>query len=182
MRIISGRLKGRRLRVPKTPNLRPTQDKVKESLFNILLNDYQSLSRLKVLDLCCGSGALGLEAWSRGVESVTFIDINTQYIHRNLSHLKLSQEKGLSIKRQDCRRFFNQVKDTYDWVFFDPPWKEKRLYEQCFKALETKKFLKAESTLVCEHKKGFELPLLPDSYRIKCYHYGDTMLSLIKKV
>lgn len=181
MRIISGYLKGHRLLLPKTALLRPTQDKVKESLFNILLNNYIDLNKIKVLDLCCGSGALGLEAWSRGVNSVTFVDANTKYIQKNLEHLKLSHEQNLQVKRQDCRRVFKQSQWDYDWIFFDPPWQEKQLYEHGFKALSKVGFLKAGATFICEYQKGLLLPSLPDSMSIKCYNYGDTMLSLIVK-
>lgn len=120
LRIISGRFKGRNLVSFKAPHIRPTTDRVKESLFNKIQGQVQGA---KVLDLFAGTGSLGLEAISRGAEHVHFVDdspLSLKILRKNLSHLGL--EEGFHIQRSDVSRFLKSYQgEPFDLVLIDPP-------------------------------------------------------------
>ncbi len=132
MRIIAGSSGGRRLFVPKT-ELRPTMDRVKAAIFSSL---GERVPGAKVLDLFAGTGALGLEALSRGAASVTFVESDRQAIaaiERNLT------ETGLRgrIRSQDVFTFLGQAStaETYDLIFADPPYDKSKLGDAFTKLL-----------------------------------------------
>jgi 16S rRNA (guanine(966)-N(2))-methyltransferase RsmD len=122
MRIVSGRLGGRRLIVP-SGTARPTTDRVREALFSSLQSRIDFSGRT-VLDLFAGSGALGLEALSRGAEQISFVDQSTRAvsaIRRNVEIL--SAEDCCQIYRDDAVRFLKRLRgDSFDLVFADPPY------------------------------------------------------------
>ena len=126
MRIISGSLKGRKLIPPKGLEVRPTADRAKETLFNIISNRY-SLEGAKVLDLFCGSGAVGFECISRGADEIVFVDLNTQLVTQNAAHLKV--EHLSTILRADAIKFLDSSSDKFDYLFADPPY-DFKFYEQ----------------------------------------------------
>lgn len=115
MRVVAGAFKGRRLSVP--PGARPTADRVREALFSIL----GEVAGARVLDLYAGSGALGIEALSRGADFATFVDRDrraVQAIARNVEGLGATAE----IRREDALRFLARVDEAFDLVFVDPPY------------------------------------------------------------
>jgi 16S rRNA (guanine966-N2)-methyltransferase len=121
VRITGGRLGGRRIVAPKGARTRPTSDRVREALFQIL----GSLDGARVLDLYAGSGALGLEALSRGAAEATFVDSAAPAIaavRRNLETLDLAAE----VRRSDARAFLRNAQRAsrfYDLVLLDPPYR-----------------------------------------------------------
>ena len=120
MRIIAGSAKGHKIFAPKGKTIRPTIDRVRESLFNIL---QPIIFEAKVLDLFAGTGAFGIEALSRGAKHVTFVDhwlpaINS--IKRNLNETKL--DAFASIYYQDSICFLKKNINRYDIIFVDPPY------------------------------------------------------------
>lgn len=120
MRIISGKYRGMKLTPFDGSEIRPTADRVKESLFNILA---ASVPDCRALDLFCGSGALGLECISRGAQEVCFNDISPRSIAvltRNLQ--KLKGEKNYKITRLDFAACLKSVKGRFDIIFIDPPY------------------------------------------------------------
>ena len=123
MRIISGRFKGRRLTAPAGMDTRPTADRIKESIFNILGH---SIRNTKVLDLFAGTGALGIEALSRGAESAVFVDQADKAvsaIRHNVRRLEV--EDRINIIRWNIRKNLNcltSIKRNFDLVFMDPPY------------------------------------------------------------
>lgn len=121
MRIISGKYRSLTLAEFRGEEIRPTADRVKESLFNILSAKVQSA---RVLDLFCGSGALGLECISRGAEEVIFNDISKDSIavlKKNLTRLKDAENyKILNLNFSDC---LNMLTGKFDLIFLDPPYK-----------------------------------------------------------
>jgi 16S rRNA (guanine966-N2)-methyltransferase len=119
MRIISGRLKGRKLIPPKGKELRPTSDRAKETLFNILASRY-NLSGAKAADLFCGSGAFGLECISRGAEAVVFVDFNTELAKRNAEALGVADM--CTFIRGDALAFVQNTDDRFEILFADPPY------------------------------------------------------------
>jgi 16S rRNA (guanine966-N2)-methyltransferase len=118
MRIIAGQFKGRRLAGPEGPRLRPTSDSLRETLFNIL---GPSLEGANVLDAFAGTGAVGLEALSRGATGVTFIERDRQAITLLEGNIRLcGAGKACAIVKDD---FFDvAVTDMFDLVFLDPPY------------------------------------------------------------
>jgi 16S rRNA (guanine966-N2)-methyltransferase len=117
VRVVAGEFKGRRLAAPRGARTRPTADRVREALFSML----GDVSGARVLDLYAGSGALGIEALSRGAESAVFVERDTRaaaVIERNLASLGLEEQ----IVRQDAPRFLARVEGMFDLVFCDPPY------------------------------------------------------------
>jgi len=117
MRIVAGEFRGRRLAAPRGARTRPTADRVREALFSML----GDVSGARVLDLYAGSGALGIEAISRGAGSAVFVERDPRAvaaIERNLESLGLEQE----VLRQDAVRFLARAEGTFDLVFVDPPY------------------------------------------------------------
>ena len=117
MRVIAGDLGGRRLRAPRSDAIRPTGDRVREALFSIL----GDLEGLAVLDLYCGTGALGIEALSRGALAATFVDLDPGPAERNVSDLGIGPEA--TVQRADALRFLEGDPGTYDLVLCDPPYR-----------------------------------------------------------
>ena len=123
MRIITGRARGMRLKTPKNFLTRPTADRVKESLFNILSGQINFSEINSVLDIFAGTGALGLESISRGASSATFIDTaTTEIIQENLSRAKF---EGCTVLRGDFEKILRRLSKagaTFDLIFSDPPY------------------------------------------------------------
>jgi len=124
MRIISGHLKGRQLKAFKAEHIRPTTDRVKETLFNILMAD---IPEARVLDLFAGTGNLGIEAYSRGAREVEAVESNRQslkIIRENISLLKI--ESGFRVVAQDVFQYLKSYKGlAFQVIFIDPPFTEK---------------------------------------------------------
>jgi 16S rRNA (guanine966-N2)-methyltransferase len=117
VRVVAGEFKGRRLRAPRGMRTRPTADRVREALFSML----GDVAGARVLDLYAGSGALGIEALSRGAHSAVFVDRDPRAaaaIGENLRTLGLDE----GVRRQDALRFLASADGPFDLVFVDPPY------------------------------------------------------------
>ena len=122
MRIIAGTLKGRRLQSPDWAGLRPTSDRLRETLFNVLA---RRVDGARVLDACAGSGALGLEALSRGARAVTFVDADpraTRYITAHVDRLGVGAQCRIVCARLPQAAATGRLGDTFDLVLLDPPY------------------------------------------------------------
>ncbi|KPK59373.1 MAG: hypothetical protein AMJ59_11445 [Gammaproteobacteria bacterium SG8_31] len=117
-RIIGGRWRGRRLNFPSMNGVRPTGDRVRETLFNWL---QPVIEGARCLDLYAGSGALGLEALSRGAGEVVFVDRQAPLVRAIEGHLRTLGAEGASCVCQDALRFLRGPAKTFDLVFLDPP-------------------------------------------------------------
>jgi 16S rRNA (guanine966-N2)-methyltransferase len=118
LRITGGELGGRRIHAPKGAKLRPTTERVREAVFSIL----GDVSGARVLDLFCGTGALAIEALSRGAAEATLVDTHPAAARRNLESLELTGRARAV--RSDAARFLRRVESgTYDLVLCDPPYK-----------------------------------------------------------
>jgi len=127
MRIIAGKYKGQQLVTAKDHSIRPTTDRIKEYIFEILGN---FVVDALVLDLFAGSGNLGLEALSRGAQSATFVDksqSSLRVLRRNLGKLKVAEPT--QVIKKDVLTFLRQNKQPYDLIFADPPYKWDRYIE-----------------------------------------------------
>jgi 16S rRNA (guanine966-N2)-methyltransferase len=124
VRVIAGRFGGRRLSAPRGARTRPTSDRVREALFSVL----GDLEGARVLDLFAGSGALGIEALSRGAAEATFVDsapVALRALRDNLTALQIGAEVA-EVRRADARSFLRSARKTgreYDLVFLDPPYR-----------------------------------------------------------
>ena len=126
MRIISGKYRGRNIISPKGRNVRPSASLVRESVFNILSSRLQIDDSITLLDLCCGTGSMGLEAISRGVEDVTFVDTDTTCVEQNLQNFALKHDHRKQIIRADVARFVANIPTdyVYDICIIDPPYQK----------------------------------------------------------
>jgi len=151
MRIIAGRLKGRRLGSFKADHIRPTTDRVKETLFNILMND---IPGVRVLDLFSGTGNLGIEAYSRGAEYVELVESHKgslKIIQENLKSLQI--EKEIRVSPVDVFRYLKSYKGPpFQVILIDPPFTEKWA-DQVMQALQTSQVATAGTLAFIESSK-----------------------------
>ena len=114
MRVVAGRFKGRTLHAPRGTGTRPTSDKVRGAIFNVL----HDVEGLRVLDLFAGTGALGIEALSRGAADAAFVDTDPSAVERNLAAVGVDAR----VDDRDALHFLATAGDRYDLVFIDPPY------------------------------------------------------------
>ena len=178
MRIIGGRLRGRKLQTFRGSEVRPTADRVRESLFNILGRKFIDAN---VLDLFAGTGALGIEALSRGARSAVFVDNSAQSLAvlcKNLDRCALRHH--CRTIRWDITRNLKCLKEypeTFDLVFLDPPY-HCGLVPATLQRLEESGCLASEAVLAAEHEIGAKFDI--ESSRFTCTdnrRYGRTALS-----
>lgn len=175
MRIITGLLKGRKIEIPKTLNVRPTSDRTKEGLFSTI-DARMYIRNTKVLDLFAGSGNLGFEAISRGAESVLFVD----YDRKNIRHIEqLAKEfevdHQIRMSSTTVEEFLNIPGIPYDFIFCDPPYSYSGMDEMVEKILNNG-WLKPSGWLILEHDKHHDF-----SDHEKCIivkEYGRTIVSI----
>ena len=119
MRIVAGELKGRRLASPprRSATVRPTSDRVREAVFSIL----GEIEGARALDLYCGTGALGIEAISRGAAQATLVDTHTALARRNVVDLGIGD--SCEVVRSDARLYLRRTRGSFDLVFCDPPYR-----------------------------------------------------------
>lgn len=178
MRIIGGSFKGRKLKEPSDEKIRPTSDKVKESLFNIL---GQRLDGLKVLDLFSGSGALGIEAASRGAEEVVFCDKDIKSVRLTEENLALIKS-NFKVINADCFTAVKMLENKkFDIIFCDPPYRDD-FSERLLKDFSENGLLADDGIIVYE-TSSLNLPCVSEEYIIKDTRtYGKIRLSFIKKI
>lgn len=180
MRIITGKARGLKLVTPKDYRVRPTADRVKEALFNIIAT---KIPGTKVLDTFAGTGNLGLEAWSRGASEITFIDFSIdslKLVKANIEKARATKDctvmKGDSL---DCMVRLSHQGKLFDIIFSDPPY-NKGLNEKVVKTLLAHSLLRPQGLLVLEHSLEEEpLSYLPAGWEVRTEKYGDTKISLI---
>lgn len=166
IRIIGGQWRGRKLPVPDSAGLRPTTDRVRETLFNWLAPDIQEA---RCLDCFAGSGALGLEALSRYAASATLLELErsvAQQLSQNLQTLRATQAK---VVQTNTLQWLSQPGEQFDVVFVDPPFR-KGLLQETLTLLEQNGWLAAEALIYVESEVENGAPVAPanwDLYREK---------------
>ncbi len=188
MRITGGDLKKKRLFCPKGLKIRPTTDKVREALFQIIsANFFDDFSELVALDLFSGTGALGIEAISRGVTHCVFVEkssLSIKYLKRNLRDLGLISKA--KIIKKDTYKYLNSTEVsglTYDLIFCDPPY-EKGHLQRLINVFEEKNvLLSAKGVLIVEERKSalFNNEQLKLLELVMVKRYGDTKLFFFRK-
>ena len=180
MRIITGKARGLQLTVPKNYDVRPTADRVKESVFNIIGS---KIINATVLDLFAGTGNLGLESWSRGAKSVTFIDESKESLRLVKSNIaKCRAEADCTVLKGSAPQVAERLAQQgvrFDFAFCDPPY-NKGWVQQIIGLLGRSPFLQNGGYLVVERSVHDELPLLPDGCElVRTQHYGETIIDFI---
>ncbi len=177
MRIIAGEAKGRKLIVPKNLDIRPTGDRVKESIFN-MISPY--VGGAVVVDVFAGTGNLGLEAISRGAEKVYFVDsspLSLEMVKENISITGFSEQS--SIIKGHYERALKDIPQKADIFFLDPPY-NKGYVMDCVRCISSYEKVSHEGILVIEHNKEE----VPDKYEkfqlIKRKRYGITTISILR--
>ena len=163
MRIIAGKFRGKQLSSPEDDAIRPTADRVRESLFNILASRLgPNFDGLRVLDLFAGTGALGLEALSRGASNVVFVDTGAEARGLIRDHIEAFGAGGVAkLLRRDATSLGPAgTMGPVDLVFLDPPYGQ-GLGEQALASLRAGGWLKSETLLVLEEASGATVELPP---------------------
>jgi 16S rRNA (guanine966-N2)-methyltransferase len=161
LRIIGGAWRGRKLRFPAGTHIRPTPDRVRETLFNWL---GARVAGSRCLDLFAGSGALGLEALSRGAAHVTFIEQDTVAARELRARLAEWGAQDAAVERMDARRFLAGAPRPFDMVFLDPPYASE-LLGVAAALLESRGWLAPGAVIYVESAAREPLPPLPESWR-----------------
>lgn len=183
MRVISGTRKGHRLKSPKGMNIRPTEDRIKESVFNILGNiDADSI----VLDGFGGTGSIGIEFLSRGAKFCYFIDNSTysvKLIYENLTHTKFLEQSKV-IKKD----FFKALKILrgegliFDYIYLDPPFRQEGFIDKLLQSISNENVLAKNGLIIIEHES--ELITENKAYdfiKVDTRNYGNTTVTFYKR-
>lgn len=161
MRVIAGKYRSRPLQSLRGMDIRPTSDRLRETLFNVLTaGNPEALSGSVWLDLFAGTGAVGIEALSRGAKEVHFVENSgpaAETIRRNLHGLGI--EKGFKLLQDDLPRAFwrmERERVAADVVFIDPPYRMKDVYANTMRALADSSLIWAMTVVIAEHEKKFD--------------------------
>jgi len=196
MRIIAGKFRGRRLKSPPSAQTRPTSDRLRETLFNVLA---PRIEGARFLDLCAGTGAVGIEALSRGAEHVTFVDQSRRMcslIEANLKALEIPEDaaevvasEATSFLRRRAKKrepsltvgLVPRADQPFDVIFFDPPYAADYEFVNLISDMGGQ-LLTEDAVLIVEHHKKRDLP---DGFgSLKCYRtlkQGDSVLSFFNR-
>ena len=184
MRVTSGEWKGFPLDFPKDRTFRPTQEKVRAAVFNILQSQIRGAD---FLDLYCGTGAMGFEAISRGASTVTLVDTNSRFAEKNrdasvarlLPETQDETRRRITVVSATVPDYLRQVNQSFDVIFMDPPWDQEGLYKDTFRLIAGSDILRLDGVLCCEYPKRLEFAL-PSGLAIgHQYAYSDTRVSMI---
>jgi 16S rRNA (guanine966-N2)-methyltransferase len=182
MRVIAGRFRSRRLEAPPGVSTRPTSDRLRETLFNVLA---PTLNDAVFLDLYAGSGAVGIEALSRGARQVYFAESDrkaARAIRDNLKSLEI--EEGVELLEREvivALRLLDSQAVRADVVFLDPPYGSHGAYEQVLGFLSQSRLLHAESIIIAEHDKHFDPgDTVGALARYRTLKQGDAVLSFYR--
>ena len=187
MRIIGGKYKGLKLLPPDGNIIRPTSDRLKESLFSIISsNKYKiKIDSSNVLDICSGTGSLGIEAFSRGANSVIFIDKDYRsinLINKNIARLKIGDQfkDNVKIIRDEATKALKKINKIYQIVLIDPPYNT-NITEKCLFKLKELNLINQQSYIFAESSKTEDFNYY--GYQILDIKiYGNSKLTILKLI
>ena len=179
MRVIAGKYRHRLLDYPDSnPDIRPTKDRIREALFSIL----GPLENKVFLDLYAGSGSIGIEAISRGAKKTIFVDNNESalnYVKNNLKSLSVTEDyEVLFASDFAALETLKNRNEKLDIIFIDPPY-QKGKYEELLSYIYNNDLLVSDGVIAIESNRQVNTNELLDK-RIKEYHYGDILLTIIR--
>ena len=183
MRVIAGKFRSRQLKSLKGLSLRPTSDMLRETLFNILGTRVQGS---RFLDLFAGTGAVGIEAISRGAISATFVENHpaaVRLIRENLAALEIKSEARIIATAAELalEKLHKERAAVFDFIFLDPPYANEKDYEATLHALENSLLIAESTIIIAEHHKSFELPASRGRFeRVRGLRQGDAALSFYR--
>ncbi|MBZ5600398.1 MAG: 16S rRNA (guanine(966)-N(2))-methyltransferase RsmD [Acidobacteriia bacterium] len=186
MRVIAGNYRSRPLRSLPGTDLRPTADRLRETLFDVLTaGNPDVLVGTVWLDLYAGTGAVGIEAISRGAAAVYFVESSAAaaaLVHQNLQSLDVNQ--GFELLQQDVDRALPRLETdgvVADFVFLDPPYRMEAAYRHTLDALALSRLLKPQTTVIAEHHKKFDPgEVFARLHRYRKLQQGDAALSFYR--
>jgi 16S rRNA (guanine(966)-N(2))-methyltransferase RsmD len=182
MRVIAGKYRSRRLKGPGTMRVRPTSDRLRETLFNVL---GASIADSYFVDLFAGTGAVGIEAISRGARDVFFVESSAKtarLIRDNLTSLEI--QSGAEVIEADAVRGLERLaarRLIADFIFLDPPYEKADEYSDVLELLDASHLIAPRGIVIVEHLSKMELPQRLD--RLECtreIEQGDTLLSFYR--
>jgi len=182
MRVIAGIYKGRRLKTFEGLHIRPTSDRLRETLFNVLA---PRIEGARFVDICAGSGAIGIEALSRGAECVVFIESSRKavsLISENLQHCGIKE--GVRVVNREALsalKYFSQREMQFDIFFFDPPY-DSEIHSPVLWHIAKNNLLAHDGIVVVEHRR--QLPLAPNFDKLRPYReiiQGESCLTFYGK-
>ena len=180
MRVISGSARGRRLKELQGMDTRPTTDKVKESLYNII--QFEIPDR-KVLDLFGGTGQLGIEALSRGARHCTFVEMRRDAVSLLKENLKITTlQDNARVVQGDSIAFLSSCREQFDVILLDPPY-HTDLMDRALDSILRFDILAEHGIIVCETAAERELPPLPEDLFEpgRSYRYGQIKLTIFRR-
>lgn len=178
MRVITGSARGKRLRELPGLDTRPTTDRVKEGLFNIIQFDIEGR---RVLDLFAGTGQLGIEALSRGAAYCDFVDAAPaamRIVKENVSACRV--EDRAAFHQKDFAAFLKTARGRYDLIFLDPPYASENL-ERALETITEIDIVSGNGIIICETPADHVLPELPGYEKSGDYRYGKIKLTLYRR-
>lgn len=179
MRVITGIAKGMKLETLDGDETRPTSDRVKESIFNIIQFDIEGR---RALDLFAGSGQLGIEALSRGARSAVFVDNSgaaARVIRNNLEKTRLLGNSRVIQSNYDS--YLRTCHEQFELIFLDPPYQSKML-QKSLEIISEFDILAIRGIIICEHPDTGKLSFTDmGKYDVKDYQYGKTIISVLTR-
>ena len=184
MRIIAGTFRSRQLKSLKGLTLRPTSDMLRETLFNIL---GPRVDGSRFLDLFAGTGAIGIEAVSRGAAFVAFVEHHSKtvrLIRENLASLDIAE--GVRVVPADAitalATLEKETVQPFDLIFLDPPYADQSEYKETLRAVDESKLVHDSTLIIAEHHKSFELPATLSRFeRARILRQGDAALTFYRR-
>jgi 16S rRNA (guanine966-N2)-methyltransferase len=187
MRVIAGKYRSRPLRSLRGMDLRPTADRLRETLFNVLTaGNPAGLAGTTWLDLYAGTGAVGIEALSRDAGMVYFVESSAPAVKLIAQNLhSLGAGTGFEVLELDVPRALRKLDTqnvTADFVFLDPPYRMEQAYRAALEALSESRLLRPQGLVIAEHQKKFDPgELFSTLYRYRKLEQGDAALSFYRK-
>ncbi|HEX6502500.1 MAG TPA: 16S rRNA (guanine(966)-N(2))-methyltransferase RsmD [Terriglobales bacterium] len=187
MRVIAGKFRSRRLQSLRGMDIRPTSDRLRETLFNVLCaGNPEALESTTWLDLFAGTGAVGIEALSRGAAEVTFVEASAKAAELITKNLRsLSVKDGFQVLKMDVAaglRKLDAMRKVATFIFLDPPYRMHEAYEHTLTALERSGMVQPSTLVIAEHDHKFDPGEQFGSLRrSRKLEQGDAALSFYKK-
>ena len=186
MRVIAGKYRGRNLKSPPSLDVRPTSDRLRETLFNVIA---PRIDGTRFLDLCAGSGAVGVEALSRGAAHVTFVDRSRKMcglVEANLDHCQIPEEETEVVQAEASdflSRSLTANTEAWDVAFFDPPYANDYLKVLTALGANASQLLTPDGLVTVEHHHKKELPEKSGQLqRTRILKQGDSALSFYEVI
>lgn len=177
-RVIGGNWKGRKLRFIEVEGLRPSLDRIRETLFNWLQNEIHGA---RCLDLFAGSGAIGIEALSRGAAEACFVELNRKAFHQLEENLGLLSADNAHVVHGDAFEFIPSNQQAFDIIFIDPPF-HKGIAQKIIDQLAEAEWLKPETLIYIEVEQGLELNVPGNWTELKDKRAGQLQYKLFEKM